>query len=236
MLAHFDSKVDPIQSSLIKIQTSLATLGDQVELLEQRVGANEDNVTDAVTRLQQLEKNNSYLIDKLDDLENRSRRSNLRFIGVQESAESGDMVGFMSRLIPQLLGQVNFSTPLIIERAHRSPTIRQNGRDKPRPILIKMLNFQDKVKIMRLAREKKLEYNGSRISIYPDFSAELMKKRRCFDSVKRRLRELNIKYSLGYPCMLFVTVDGKQQRFSCHKLAEATFMSAPTSPESMTTY
>lgn len=38
-----------------------------------------------VTRIQQLEKDNSYLINKVDDLENRSRCSNLRFVGVQNS-------------------------------------------------------------------------------------------------------------------------------------------------------
>uniref|UniRef100_A0A8C2ER77 L1 transposable element RRM domain-containing protein n=1 Tax=Cyprinus carpio TaxID=7962 RepID=A0A8C2ER77_CYPCA len=218
MLAHFDVKMDVIHSRLTSIQNSLSTLGDQVNLLEQRVGANEDNVQVCVARIQQMEKDNFYLLDKVDDLENRSRRSNLRFVGVRESSEGSDIAGFMSRLIPQLLGQDNFSTPLIIEWAHRSPTVRQSDRASPRPIMIKLLNFQDKVKILRIAREKKkLEYNGTRIYIYPDFSADLMKKRRSFDSVKRKLRELDMKYYLRYPCTLCVFVDGKQQRFSCHK-------------------
>lgn len=226
MLTHFDVKTDSIHYSLSSIQNSLSTLGDQVNLLEQRVGANEDNVQASITRIQQLEKDNFYLIDKVDDLENRNRRSNLRFIGVQESVEGNDITGFMSRLIPQLLGQDNFPTPLVIEWAHRSPTVRQNDRASPRPIMIKLLNFQDKVKILRIAREKKkLEHNGTRLYIYPDFSAELMKRRKSFDPVKRKLRELNMKYSLRYPCTLCVFVDGKQQRFSCHKDAEAVYMS-----------
>lgn len=231
---HLDSKVDPIQTSLNKIHISLNTLGDQVGLLEERVGTNEDNLTDLTARIGQLETDNTYLMEKVEDLENRSRRSNLRFIGVPESAESGDLIGFMTRLIHQVLGQENFSSPLMIERAHRSPTVRQNPRDKPRPILIKLLNFQDKVRILRLAREKKqLEFQGSRIFIYPDFSAELTKKRRSFDSVKRKLRNLNMNYFIRYPSTLCVTVDGKLQHLTCHKRAEATFMSEPNSPEGM---
>ncbi len=226
MLTHFDVKSDSIHSSLSSIQNSLSTLGDQVNLLEQRVSANEDNVQVCVTRIQQLEKDNSYLIDKVDNLENRSRRYNLRFVGVQESSEGNDITGFMSRLIPQLLGQDNFPTLPIIEWAHRSPTVHQSGRASLRPVMVKLLNFQDKLKILRIAREKKLEYNGTRVYIYPDFSADLIKRRRSFDPVKRKLRELNMKYFLRYPCTLCVLVDGKQQRFNCHKEAEAVFMSS----------
>lgn len=231
MLTLFDAKVDPIQSSLSSIQDSLTTLGEQVNLLEQRVGANEDNLQEFVARVQQLEKSNSYLLDKVDDLENRSRRCNLRFVGVHETAEGGDIVGFMCQLITQLLGRSNFPTTPIIERAHRTPSVQQSDGASPRSIMITLLNFQDKVKILRLAREKKtLEYSESRIFIYPDFSADLTRRRRNFDPVKRKLRDLNMKYFLRYPCTLCVIVDGKQQRFSCHKDAEAAFMSNLTSP------
>lgn len=231
MLSHFDAKVDPIQSSLTSIQNSMTMLGEQVQLLEQRVGANEDIGHELVVRVKQLEKDNAYLLDKVDDLENRSRRSNLRFVGVQETAEGDDMIGFMSRLIPQLLGRDAFPTPVIIERAHRSPTARQSDQVGPRSILINLLNFQDKVKILRIARDKKiLEFKGKRIFIYPDFSPDLTRRRRSFDPVKRKLRELNMKYFLRFPATLCVTVDGKQQRFLTHKDAEAVFMSTLTSP------
>ncbi|KAK1905456.1 LINE-1 retrotransposable element ORF1 protein [Dissostichus eleginoides] len=186
MLTHIDSKMDPIQSSLSRIHNSLSSLGDQVNLLEQ-----------------------------LDDLENRSRRSNLRFIGILESAEGSDIIGFMSRLIPQLLGPDAFPTLPIIERAHRSPTARQNSRASPRAIMIELLNFQDKVKILRLARVK---------------NPELTRRRRSFDPVKRKLRELNMKYFLLYPCTLCVVVDGTQQRFSTNKDVEAIFRSTSNSP------
>lgn len=159
MLMHFDAKPlwhsDPIQSSLSSIQNSLTTLGEQVNLLEQRVGTNEDNVHEIVAQVERLEKDNSYLMDKVDDLENRSRHSNLCFVGIQESAGGSDITCFMSRLIPQLLGRENFPTPLIIEGAHHSLIVRQHDRTSPRPIMIKLLNFQDKVKILCLAKEKK---------------------------------------------------------------------------------
>lgn len=75
--------------------------------------------------------------------------------------------------------------------------------------MIKLLNFKDKVKILCLARTKtKPEYNRSSISIYPDLSADLTRRRWSFYPVKRKLRELNMKYFLRYPSMLCVNVDG----------------------------
>lgn len=120
MLTHFDAKMDPIQSSLSSIQNSLTTLGEQVNLLKQRVGANEDNVHDLAACVHTLEKDN--LTDKVYDLENQSRRSTFRFAGIQESLEGNDIIGFMFWLMPLLLGQDNFPTPPITERAHRSLT------------------------------------------------------------------------------------------------------------------
>lgn len=231
LLAHLDSKVDPIQTKLSSIQMSLDTLGEHVCSLEQRIGANEDNVQDLKAQTMELTKDNAYLMDKIQDLENRSRASNLRFVKIPESSEGHDTAGFMSQLIQQLFGRDNFPTPPVIEWAHCIPTVQHGDRGTPRPILIKLLHFHDKVKILRLARGKReLMFQGTRIYIYPDFSAELTKKRRSFDAVKRRLRELNLKYSLRYPCTLNVTVDGKTQLFTCHKAAEAAFMSRVNSP------
>lgn len=178
-------------------------------------------------RIQQLEKDLSYLIEKLDDLENPSRRSYLRFVGIKESPEASDITGFMSRLIPQLWGRENFSAPPIIECAHRSLTVRQSVRASPRSIMIKLLNLQGNVKLLRIAKEKKkLEYKGASVYIYPDFSADQLRKRKSIDPVKCKLHELSMKYSLCYPCTLCIFVDGKQQRFTCHKDSEVIYMSS----------
>ena len=230
---HIDAKFDQISSNLNGIVNSISTLGEHVAILEQRVGANEDNLTDTWKKIIQLEKANAYLVDKVDDLENRSRSCNLRFIKVPEASEGRDMLGFMSSFIQQLLGHDNFPTQPAIERAHRTPTVRQDERSNPRPILIKLAHFQDKVKILRLAREKKeLLFNGSRVLIFPDYSAELARRRRAFDPVKRRLRERSLKFALRYPCTLSVWVDGKEHQFRDSTAAETVFM---TSRDSSTT-
>lgn len=229
--AHLDVKIGGVQAGLMDIQTTLNSVTGQITELQQRVSNNEDEVSKLVDRMSALEKDNSYLKEKVEDLENRSRRCNLRFIGVPEKAEGKDMVAFVGQeLIPTLLGMENFPTVPPVERAHRSPTYSSSSKaGHPRPILVKFLNYQDKMKIMRLAREKgKLSWAGVTISIYPDFSPGIVKKRREFDTVKKKLRAANIEYSLQYPSTLRVTVDGKQKVFRCPKEAELFAADIPT--------
>lgn len=132
------------------------------------MSANEDNIGDLSKRVQALEKENAYLKDKAEEAENRSWSSNLRFINVPEHKEGRDVIAFMNQLIPQLLGKDNFPMAPVIERAHHSPTFTSNTSSaSPRPILLKFLHFQDKVKILRLAREKgELICMGARVHIY----------------------------------------------------------------------
>lgn len=224
MMAHFDSKIETIQTGLSNIQGSLPSLGEQVTELEHRMSSNEDNIDDLIKRVQTLEKENAYLKDKVDDAENRSRSFNLRFINVPEKSEGRDTIAFFNQLIPLLLGKENFPTVPVIQRAHRSPTLSSSTRSAPRPILVKFLHFQDKVRILRLAREKReLNYMGTRVHIYPDFSAGLINKRRQFDAVKKKLHAADIKYSLLYPCTLRVMVEGKPKLFRCPEEAGTFF-------------
>lgn len=70
----------------------------------------------------------------------------------------------------------------------------------PRPILLKLLHYRDRDSILRLAREKKdVVLNGHKVSIYPDFSLDVQKRRLQFADIKRRLRNLNVPYSMLFP-------------------------------------
>ena len=115
----------------------------------------------------------------------------------------------MRRLVPQLLGEASFSTPPVIERCHCTD-VKDNSRAKgPRPMLVKFHFLQDKLKIMKLSREKTgpLQYEGARVNIYSDFSAGLVQRRRGFDEAKKKLHDQGIKYAFIFPCTLRVVQD-----------------------------
>ncbi|KAK6475300.1 LINE-1 type transposase domain-containing protein 1 [Huso huso] len=214
LFQHIDTKTADIQIKLTNIQGSLSTLAEQVAEVENRVSTNENNLQGAADRITQLEKEMSSLKDKTQDLENRSRRSNIRLVGLPEGSEGQDTVGFVAQLIPQLVGQDHFKDPLIIERAHHSSAPKPGNADRPRPIIMKLLNFRDKERILRLAGEKsELYYNGKRMFLFPDFSIELQNKRKEFNQVKRKLNEKGVKYALTYPAKLRVEYKGMKRFF-----------------------
>lgn len=58
-----------------------------------------------------------------------------------------------------------------------------------------------------------MKIDNSRISLFPDFSAELQKRPATFNDVKKLLRELNVQYGMLYPARLRVTALGTTHFF-----------------------
>ena len=107
--------------------------------------------------------------NQMRTLEDRNRRNNLRVDGIDEN--EGETWDQTEAKIQRLLkDKLYFNDTINIERAHRMG--KKNGRrdnnDRPRTIIIKLLNYKDKVKILKNA--KKLKDTG--IYINEDFSVE----------------------------------------------------------------
>lgn len=80
---------------------------------------------------------------------------------------------------------------------------------RPRAVIIKVNNFQDKVRVMQAAmKAQALSYNGTSIMIFEDFSAAVVKKRQDFYLAKQQLKERGIVYLL-YPAVLRIRYDGQ---------------------------
>ena len=129
------------------------------------------------TSVAELRQENKMLRAKLSDLEGRSRRNNIRIVGVPEGEERGRPTEFVSNLIPKLLGDDNFTKPVVIDRAHRVQRPKPPEGSRPRMIITRVHLTQEKEKILRLGRQSSMEYKGNRILIFPDYTAEVMEQR-----------------------------------------------------------
>lgn len=214
---HIDEKTADIQATLTKIEASLSTLAEQVQEMETRVATNEDDIKEMRDRVGSMEKTITQLWEKNDDLENCNRRSNIRILNIPEQAEGRDAVGFLERLLPQMLGPDNFTSAVTLERAHRIGKVS----DRPRAFIAKFLNLRDKEKVLRLARNKgEITYDNNRIYFFPDYSMELQRRRDDFLTIKRKLREKDVEYALLYPAKLRVKYNGSVKFFSSPVEAE----------------
>lgn len=188
----------------------------------------EKSLCDASDRIMQLEKttetlSNDYkkLQEKCMDIENRSRRQNLRIIGIPEGTEAGNPSRFMAEFFSEVLGEDNFDSPIIIDRAHRTLAPKPRRGERPRAMVIRLHYYSDKEKILKLSRNKgRLIYGGSPVHIFPDMSPEVGRLRASFNQVKVKLRNAGVPYSLFYPARLVITTDGSRHSFTDAQEAE----------------
>lgn len=198
------------------------------------------SLSDMSDRVVTLEKSHQALFDKHEklsekymDLENRSRRQNLRIVGISEDAEGGHPSRFVADLLQQILGAENFDAPPMIDRAHRTLAPKPRAGERPRALVVRMHYYADKEKILQLSREKgKLFYKGSPVHIFPDITPEVGRLRAAFNPVKAKLRAAGVPYSLYFPARLAITVKGSRHMFTDPQAAETFARNiAPTEEE-----
>ncbi|KAJ1159290.1 hypothetical protein NDU88_011957 [Pleurodeles waltl] len=81
--------------------------------------------TPCLTRVEaKINKELMALQVKVDDLDARSHRNNLRIVGVAESTDINSMESYEECLLFQLLGRDTFSCLSVVERAHHSLAAR----------------------------------------------------------------------------------------------------------------
>ena len=90
----------------------------------------------------------SFIEDKLIDLEDQSRQNNLRIEGIKEKPNETweDCKSELPTLFKESLG---IEEQVVIERTHRVKTDKSKKSNTPRTIVCRILNYKDKVKILR---------------------------------------------------------------------------------------
>lgn len=193
----FETKFQSVLSVQTDLQNRLVSQEQTTSVLEERVEALEAKCEDLTRHANQLQ-------SKILDLEARSRRHNIKIIGIKEDSEKGRPTDFVSSLIPELLGKQHFPHPVKVDRAHRSLQPKPAAGGRPRTIMARIHHFQVKEMILRLSRTQPMEYNGNKVLIFPDYTNEVMSQRRAFRDVMQALRNEGIKHYLRYPAKLHV--------------------------------
>lgn len=208
-----DGKIDSLVFRMDRMSERLDKHAEQIDMTERRVTkvAEAQSETDLIKK--QMAKALMTLQDKAEDLEARSRRSNIRITDFPESTSMGNMEQFKEKFLFSMLGLETFSDMFVVERAHRSLGPRPLPGAPPRPMIVKLLNHRDAA-LMRARELGELQYEGSAISLYLDFTMKVQEARRQFSSLKRQLHDQNIEYAMLFPARLRVTLNGKARIFS----------------------
>ncbi|KAJ1200477.1 hypothetical protein NDU88_004301 [Pleurodeles waltl] len=154
-----------------------------------------------------------YLRSKLTDLEDRSRRNNIRFLGFPEGIEGTDILSYLRDTLPKL-ADITIDPPLEFQRAHRLGLKRQNEKDRPRPIIACFLRHEQVRQLLQMSRRQgPLRLGSLEIRLSADFSKETADQRRAFLSLRPLLRQLDVKFGLFEPARMWITNNGESQTF-----------------------
>ena len=122
------------------------------------------------------------------DLEDRSRRNNLRIYGITETNDESweKYEEHADQVFNQKLGLKSIR----IERAHHVKRKKGDKSRKPRPIACNVLSFKDKKLILKNANKLK----GTNLFIDEDYSFEMEYRKQLWDEVKYLRSQVNIAY------------------------------------------
>lgn len=210
---------DELTSSLATMQRSIDNQEDRLKEVEKSATATSDSVTALETLVNKLKSEVGDLQTKCEDLENRSRRNNIRLVGVPEGLEGTSPTEFISKLLQKLL---HLDDVPLLDRAHRSLQAKPRPNQPPRAFVIRVHYFHIRELILRQARQmRSLTVDGRPVHVFPDLSSTEAKRRAAFGDVRKRLRAIHgARFGFRYPAKLRITLPGEAERsFTDHQLA-----------------
>ncbi|KAG8551097.1 hypothetical protein GDO81_018460 [Engystomops pustulosus] len=224
-----------IQATLTEVKGKVQDHEERISTLEECTEAGKESIATMTTTQQQIEQLTATLADRIEDLENRSRRSNLRLVGLPENVQGGSLRKIFEEDLPRALG---VGPRKLVERAHRIGPPGVNGGEgttteaaqRPRQVIAKYLNYADKEEILRAYRNLRapLFIRGQKVLLFADFSVAVMRKRKLFSPLCSSLAAKNARFQLAYPALLRIkTQDGVQHEFNDPSEAESFVAQLP---------
>uniref|UniRef100_H3A5G0 L1 transposable element RRM domain-containing protein n=1 Tax=Latimeria chalumnae TaxID=7897 RepID=H3A5G0_LATCH len=202
-----------ISATLGELKDLMSALNHCVASAEQQVSNVEDAQQGLSCEVTELRKQILDLRSKVDDQENRAQRNNICLVGFPEGVERGRPIRFLQETLPELL-KLPSGTALEVERAHRSLAPKPAEGQRPCPFIVRFLHYPVREQVLTAARSlDTLEWNGSRILVFPDLLRDLMERRWRFMTIKKALREKGLKHGLFYLATLKLTCDSETRSF-----------------------
>lgn len=162
---------------------------------------------------------NREMRDKIDDLESRSRRNNLRIYGIPEDTEGKSVMDFVKDLLKSQL-DLPAELDLQIQRAHRALRPKPTTNATARSIIVNFLQFQIKELVLKKAWQKKVEIDGRRVYFDNDYTADVVEQRKAYGPIKTALKEKGIRFQTPYTKMRIHWDTGLQTYGSAEEAAQ----------------
>ena len=180
LLNNFNSRLDTVVESVADIKTRLNICQKDTSEFKTSLEFSQKDIdelklkieTEVVADISDIYDCIDYHMDKLEYLENQSRRNNIRIDGIsEEENESWDTTAEKVKHV--LTEKLGLATQPDIERAHRISRFVAGSRRRPRTIVCRLRDWRQKDLFIRSARRIK----PAGLFINEDLAKETMEKR-----------------------------------------------------------
>ncbi|KAJ1085252.1 hypothetical protein NDU88_005385 [Pleurodeles waltl] len=150
---------------------------------------------------------------RVEDLERRACRNNIRLLGFPERAEGMHSEQFVEAWIRDTLKPDGLTPMFAVGKAHQELVEPLRLGAPPRATITRILNYKDRYSVLRAARDTdNARFENRRISIYLDYTTKVQAAQKTFLKVKAKLRSMGLLYMLLCPVRLKV-ISGGTARF-----------------------
>ncbi|PIO33985.1 hypothetical protein AB205_0123800, partial [Aquarana catesbeiana] len=189
-----------LRQDIEALQADTAHIGGRVETLEASVEDITPTLQALQTHCQTQDQRIDSLLDQLDDVENCSRRVNIRIRGLTEATAPKDIVPTLQGVFKQILGR-EAPAQIEIDPAHMALRPLLDDPDKPRDIC-KLHKYSLKERIMHVRGVRHMDFDGAKLSVFPDLSRHTLMQRRALKPMLEVLQKAYLVYCWGVPFSL----------------------------------
>uniref|UniRef100_A0A9L0RK37 L1 transposable element RRM domain-containing protein n=1 Tax=Equus caballus TaxID=9796 RepID=A0A9L0RK37_HORSE len=185
---------DSLNSRADNIEEQISTIGDRNTEMLQKEEA----------RVLRIKRNEL----SLREISNSFRKCNIRITGVPEEDEKENGAeSVFKEIIAGNFPNVGEELEIHVKEANKSPNYINVKRPAARHIEVKLAKANDKEKILRAARWKKVTYKGTPIRLSVGFSAETLQAWRDWNDTLKSLKDKNFQPRILYPVKISFRYD-----------------------------
>lgn len=163
-----EAKLGAIQADLFPLCKNIGSVNVELDKVQSDVESNRGKLASHETMLETMQL-------KLADMEDRSRRCNVRDIGMPEGIEGSNAVQFLTKSLPKWFPTLSKLEDEVM-RAHRVYSDNNRKRSGPRTLIFKTLWYITRQLILRAAKNFPLMMNGRMGHFSPDYSSYTVKR------------------------------------------------------------
>lgn len=203
------SLMTDLSSMFQKITSDLHSLDDRVHNTERGLTECTTTINAVIDSYEAVKEEQVWVRAKLADLEDRSRRNNVKLRGIPESILPADLPRYAKELMHTIIPEASLRD-IIIDRIHRIAKPSHLAASVPRDVLMRVHFYHIKEKLLMGVKAKSplpAPYTG--IQFFPDLSKFTLQLRRQMNPITKSLQNHKVPYKWRYPATIIIVRNGQ---------------------------